>query len=116
TAEPAALGRNWTATRGWALKVPASAPEHDLELLGVRRCGSTSGSVAHVLYRWRGEPLSVYVLPASLASASAVHTVVDTFGQEAIVWSHHGRTYAVIARGSPEELTRVATYVKTAAY
>lgn len=110
------VGREWTTRRGWALRVPSSAPEHQLELLGVRRCGSTSGSVAHVLYRWRGEPLSVYVLPGNIGSTQAVQSVVNTLGHEAIVWTKEGRTYAVIARGSRDELARVATYVKAAAY
>jgi anti-sigma factor RsiW len=110
------IGRDWEAARGWALKVPSTAREYDLELMGVRRCGSTSGSVAHVLYRWRGEPLSVYVLPGPLAPPPAVQSVVDTLGHEAIVWSHAGRTYAVVARGSRDELARVASYVKINAY
>lgn len=114
--DAAEVGREWTTRRGWALNVPSSAPEHHLELLGVRRCGSTSGSVAHVLYRWRGEPLSVYVLPGNIDATHPVQRVVDTLGHEAIVWTKKGRTYAVIARGSRDELARVATYVKTAAY
>jgi len=114
--EPTALGNDWASTRGWALKVPSSAPEYNLELMGVRRCGSTSGSVAHVLYRWKGEPLSVYVLPSTLAPSRTVQSVVETLGHEAIVWTHAGRTYAVIARGSPDELARVASYVKVSAY
>ena len=114
--DPAVIGREWASTRGWALKVPSSAPEYNLELLGVRRCGSTSGSVAHVLYRWRGEPLSVYVLPSSIAPSRALRTVVDTMGYEAVVWTHAGRTYAVVARGARDEVARVANYVRVSAY
>jgi anti-sigma factor RsiW len=116
TGDPAALGRDWTSKQGWALQVPSSAPAQHLELIGLRRCGSTEGRVAHVMYRWRGEPLSLYVLPASLASSQAVQNVVDTFGHEAVVWSKDGRTYAVVARGAPAELAQVAAYVRTKAY
>ena len=116
TGDPVALGRDWTNKQGWALQVPSSAPAERLELLGVRRCGSSEGRVAHVMYRWRGEPLSVYVLPASIASSRVVQNVVDTLGHEAVVWSKGGRTYAVVARGDPAELARVASYVRTKAY
>ena len=116
TGDPVALGRNWANQHGWALQVPSSAPAQGLELLGIRRCGSTQGRVAHVMYRWRGEPLSVYVLPASIASPQAVQKIVDTFGHEAVVWSKDGRTYAVVARGAPAELAQVASYVRTKAY
>lgn len=114
--EPAILEREWASTRGWGIKVPSSAPEHNLELMGVRRCGSTSGRVAHVLYRWHGEPLSVYVLPSSIEPSGAIRKVVDTMGHEAIVWTHDGRTYAVVARGSRDEIARVANYVRGSAY
>ena len=114
--DSAALGRDWNTKQGWALRVPSSAPAERLELLGVRRCGSSEGRVAHMMYRWRGEPLSVYVLPASIASSRVVQNVVDTLGHEAVVWSKDGRTYAVVARGDPAELARVASYVRTKAY
>jgi anti-sigma factor RsiW len=115
-ADAAALGRDWAVKRGWALTVPPSAPAHQLELLGVRRCGSTEGGLAHVMYRWRGEPLSVYVLPGSIAPEHAVQNVADRFGHDAVVWSREGRTYAVVAKASPADLVGVAGYIKTAAH
>jgi anti-sigma factor RsiW len=115
TGDAAAIGRDWAGKQGWALNVPSSAPAHRLELLGVRRCGSTEGRVAHVMYRWRGEPLSVYVLPASLTPAPEFQNVVDSLGHEAVIWSRDGRTYAVVAKGSAAELAQVAAYVRTQA-
>jgi anti-sigma factor RsiW len=113
-----AIGRDWQAAHGWPLKVaPASAPEH-LELLGVRRCASTEGRVAHVLYRWRGEPLSLYVLndliehvPEGTGEPMA-HEAVRKLGEQEIIWSQGGRTYAVVARAPIEELQQVARYVR----
>ena len=115
TGDPALLGRDWTSKQGWALKVPSSAPAHDLELLGVRRCGSTEGRVAHMMYRWRGEPLSVYVLPAAIAPERDVQNVVDRLGHEAVIWSNSGRTYAIVVRRPPGDLAEVVAYVKTTA-
>ena len=56
------LSREWAEARGWAVKVPESEPVEQLELLGIRRCISTEGTTAHLMYKWRGQPLSVYVL------------------------------------------------------
>ena len=117
-ADAAALGRTWQAANGWPLTVAASMPAERLELLGIRRCGSTKGRVAHLLYRWRGEPLSVYVLNRRLESGANAgrerhgHEAVSRLGENAIVWSDHGRTYAVVARGSIPDLEQVAGYVR----
>jgi anti-sigma factor RsiW len=119
-ADAAVLGSSWQASNGWPLKVAASAPRENLELLGVRRCGSTRGRVAHILYKWRGHPLSVYVLNGTVegvpqaADVGHAHETVDRFGEEAIVWADRGRTYAVVAEQRVPDLQRVAAYVRTA--
>jgi anti-sigma factor RsiW len=106
------LGRQWAATRGWPLKVPASAPVEKLELLGIRRCISTEGLTAHMMYRWRGEPLSVFVLNRASSRVGTVQRVVEKLGQEAVIWSTRDRTYAVVARGRRSEIEQVAQYVR----
>ena len=113
--DPAALGREWADRHGWALRIPSGTPAHRLELLGVRHCGSTEGRVAHAMYRWRGEPLSVYVLPGSVASVGTVQNVVDSLGHEAVIWSASGRTYAVVGKGPAAAFADVAAYVRTTA-
>ena len=52
----------WQRRYGWSLTVPRSEPVEQLELLDVRRCMSIEGASAHILYKWRGSPLSVYVI------------------------------------------------------
>lgn len=114
--DAAALGVQWTGAHGWVLKVAPGAPSEGLELLGVRRCLSSKGKVAHVMYKWRGEPLSIYVMPVSpRRSAGAVEEAVATFGQRAVIWAKADRTYAIVARGQPSELEHVARYFRTAA-
>jgi hypothetical protein len=108
----AVVGREWAETRGWTIKVPASAPSEQLELLDVRRCISTQGITAHLMYKWRGQPLSVYVLNKGHARIGPVPTLVERLGQEEILWSRGGRTYAVVARGRPAEIERVVLYVQ----
>jgi hypothetical protein len=67
--------------------------------------------VAHVLYKWRGHPLSVFVAPLPLRRNQA-NEIVEKFGHEAVVWSAGERTYVVLARARPSELESVVGYVR----
>ena len=114
-ADLAGMGRDWQRTSGWPLRIPASSDADGLQLLGIRRCGSTSGRVAHILYRWRGEPLSVYVLNHrvdDLADGSATPSVVKKLGEQEVIWADQGRTYAVVAHASMQDLQQVVQYVR----
>jgi len=114
-ADAAVAGQRWTSDYGWALRVPASYANDDLVLRGVRRCGVIDGRVAHLMYLWRGQPLSVYVLPKEVTSASA--EVVERFSHEAVVWSQNGRTYVVLTHAPRrQELDGVVEYVKANVY
>jgi anti-sigma factor RsiW len=119
TRDAAALGRDWRAAQGWALSVPSSLASDQLELIGVRRCLSSEGRVAHIMYNWHGAPLSVYVLNRSVRGVpdnrAATEEVVPKMGEEAIIWSSAGRTYAVVGRGRPSDLQHVAAYVRQTA-
>jgi anti-sigma factor RsiW len=110
-AEPAEAGRAWAAAQGWPLQVPPSSAGAQLQLLGVRRCFMSGRRVAHVLYKWRGEPLSVFVVPNRRRAGQGTE-IVEKFGHETVVWSAGDRTYVVLARGRPSELESVAGYVR----
>lgn len=109
-ADPAVLAAELHQNYGWRLKVPATEPALKLQLVGGRRCFSTDGRVAHILYRHDGRALSLFVMPAAARSAAALGVI----GHEAIVWSRGGMTYAVIAREDRTKLARVAAYMQTA--
>ena len=110
-----AIGRKWAEDRGWAVKVPDSEPLEQLEFLEMRRCISTKGTTAHVMYKWRGQPLSVYVLNSAHPRVGASPQLVERFGQEELIWSKGGRTYAVVTRGRPTDLEHVVLYVQRTA-
>jgi anti-sigma factor RsiW len=116
--EPASVGRSWEDENGWPLKFTSAADEAGLELVGIRKCGSTRGRVAHLFYRWRGEPVSVYVLNSVLdAGLEAVtgrpsHASVTRLGERALIWTDHGRTYAVVARKRTPDLEQIAARVR----
>ena len=110
------LGREWADSRGWSVTVPESASVEQLELMGIRRCISSEGQTAHVMYKWRGQPFSVYVLNSEHPRVGSVPRLVERLGQEAMIWSKGGRTYAVVTRGRPSEIERVAQYVQRSAH
>src|SRR5262249_55500798 len=51
----------WQQDQGWPITVAATDSAEQLRLVNVRRCFTTDGRAAHLLYSWRGAPLSVYV-------------------------------------------------------
>ena len=116
--DPLTEERSWETSYGWPLKVPASAASEELELIGVRRCLSSEGRVAHMMYRWHGQPLSVFVLNSRAGGTNQgqpeIEEVVNKMGENTVIWSRGDRTYAVVARGPSPDLQQVARYVRRA--
>jgi anti-sigma factor (TIGR02949 family) len=108
TIDAAAAQARWQQKEGWAIVVPPAETTEDLQLVDVRRCISTDGLAAHLLYRWRGQPLSVYVMP----NATEGEALVEPMGYETAVWSDAGRTYAVVTPGHPQAFDQVVRYVR----
>ena len=110
SAEAATVEQQWPTTAGWPLRVAASTDDPPLRLRGVRRCAVIDGRVAHLMYEWQGQPLSVYVLPSDAVRGTAN---VRRFGHDAAIWADNGRTYVVLARAQLRpEFDRVVRYVK----
>jgi anti-sigma factor RsiW len=107
--DPAAIGKRLKAAYGWTLAVPGPSETLGLRLVGGRRCLSTDGSVAHILYRHGDRALSLFVVPSDTRAPRDLAVV----GYEAIIWSHAGNTYVVLARESHAELARVAAYMRS---
>ncbi len=106
--DPGTIEGRLKASYGWSLAVPAGSAALGLRLVGGRRCLSTDGRVAHILYRHGTHALSLFVLPQTSRSAARVAVV----GHEAIIWSQGGATYAVVSREPPSDVARVAQYIK----
>jgi anti-sigma factor RsiW len=111
TVDAEVLDSKWEREQGWPIVLPPSEGVEQLRLLTVRRCLSTDGRVAHAMYLWRGEPLSVFVLP----HGTGRERVLETMGREAAIWSANGRTYAVLADGHPTNFSHIVNYIKTRA-
>jgi len=107
-ADAAVVARAWQQEKGWPIVVPEGASDQQLTLVALRRCFTTDGRAAHMMYTWRGRPLSLYVLQQTVGS----DRVLDKIGHEAVIWGANGRTYAVIAEGHPQDLSQVVDYMK----
>ncbi len=55
------------------------------------------------MYKWRGQPLSVYVLNSAAKFDPHDERLVSRLGQKAVIWSDAGRTYAVVGRAPPND-------------
>jgi anti-sigma factor RsiW len=109
--EPAVAERAWQQDQGWPIVVPPSEPSLQLKLVDVRRCFSSDGRAAHMMYTCRGVALSVYVSQEPDGNAGR-DRVVDKLGHQAVIWCANRRTYAVVAAGLPQDLSRVVDYMK----
>lgn len=79
---------------GLAVRVPAASARDDVSLVAVRRCLSAEGILAHVLYRYQGEPVSLFIVPGRDAAAADV----DAFGRHAQVLVRGNMTYVLVAQ------------------
>lgn len=111
-ADAVIASREWMTKQGWPIQIPASSSGADLELLGVRRCSMSGGRLAHVMYKWRGEPLSVFVLPRTIRTMKDQEEIVEKFGHEAVMWTDGERTYVLLARALPKDLQPLVRYVR----
>jgi anti-sigma factor RsiW len=94
------------ALSGITATLPAESAEFDL--VDVRECLYDAGAMAHVLCRWRGEPVSLFVVPGE----SRREQVLEIVGHDAVVWSESDSGYVLVAEHGPVDLGQVADYVR----
>jgi anti-sigma factor RsiW len=109
-ADPAAVAAQLLSDYGWKLRIPGSLASERLTLLGARRCFSTDGGLAHVLYRHAGRPVSLFVMPKT----SRPEARVELAGRVATIWSAGATTYVLLADESERDLQPVAAYFRSA--
>ncbi len=94
---------------GWDLRVPPPSPETGITLLGARRCPLSVGPHVHLLYQVADRHVSLYITPGVERGEREVHAL----GHTQRLWSGHGRTYALVARGLAEaDLDRVERHFR----
>ena len=110
--DPAALAGRLQADYGWRFTIPAGLPRERLTLIGARRCLSTDGQVAHVLYRHAGRPVSLFMMPGG--SRDDARAAIA--GHVARIWSRDSTTYVLVGSESEPEIQQVAAYFQSARF
>jgi anti-sigma factor RsiW len=94
----------------WSTDLPDHSDDTDLQLVGTRWCLYEHGRVAHVMYRHKGVPVSIFMLPGTTQE----RTLTRALGHDAVVWSEGTRTFVLIARAPRVEVQQVAAFVQRA--
>ena len=93
---------------GWAIDVPGDSEANQLRLVGGRRCLDGEGTIAHILYRHNGAPLSLFMLPDTVKPAG----IVGVMGHDAIIWAQNHRTFVLLGSEPRDQLQRIATHMQ----
>jgi hypothetical protein len=108
--EPAAA-RDRLATRyGLHTVVPPGTADGRLRLVGARRCLTGSGRNVHLVYRYAGRYVSLFLLPQEGRAEQAVAVL----GERAQAWTRHNGTYVLVADAGLEGLPQLVKYMQHA--
>lgn len=105
--DPAEVADAMSAHFGWDVHLPARPEAAGLELVGARSCLYAEGRMAHIMYRYRGRPVSVFMLPHTARADERL----EVLGHEAAIWSSGGHTFVLIAQEPKAEMARLASFV-----
>lgn len=118
TGTPAELEHAWLDRRAEQLVIPAAPEAAGMRLVGLRRCLSTSGSAAHVMYERHGVPVSLFILTGAdigarvdgSGLADSTSRQLEAVGHKAILWTSGPDTYVLIGR---TDLTGTASWMQS---
>jgi len=106
---PEAVEASMASTFDWNVQLPDEAGQGELSLVGSRPCLYGEGKVAHIMYTYNGQPVSLFMLPRE----SRESELVQVFGHQARIWSEGDRSFVLVARGSASEMEHMAALVRT---
>jgi len=105
---PTAVESAMLAGFGWQMHLPQNPAQVGLELIGSRPCLYGEGTIAHVMYKHDGRPVSLFMLPKS----ARAEQFVEVLGHEAKIWCVGNRTLVLIAREPRRQVEQLASYVQ----
>ncbi|HVC20150.1 MAG TPA: zf-HC2 domain-containing protein [Vicinamibacterales bacterium] len=106
--DAARLAHTLDARFGWNLGVPSGGADAPIRLIGARRCFYADGTMAHLLYRHHGQPVSLFLVPDTVRRPRLLRVL----GHEALIWPERNVTCVLIAEGSPDDVKQIAAYVR----
>jgi anti-sigma factor RsiW len=92
---------------GWPARLPQQPERVGLELVGARPCLYGEGRVAHIMYRYQGRPVSLFMLPNTVRTEE----VIKVLGHQCAIWSEGDRTFVLVAREARNDVQRIASFV-----
>jgi anti-sigma factor RsiW len=107
---PATVESSMLSGFGWHMRVPDALDRAGFELVGARPCLYAEGKIAHIMYRYQGRAVSIFMLPRT----SRPEELVEVIGHEAAIWSIGDRTFVLVARGSRDAVQRMASFAREA--
>lgn len=107
-ATPGLLARRWQDERGWTISVPAGDDSQGIHLTGLRHCIFHGGSIAHLLYEYRGRTVSLYMIPGERQGSAALAIM----GVNTVTWTAGDRVVGLVADAPHGELAELETYFK----
>ena len=93
----------------WPMQLPDTATHQDVNLVGSRPCLSGEGKVAHIMYRYHGQPVSLFMLPRERRAPESVQVL----GHRARIWSEGDRTFVLVADQDSSGLDEMTAMVRT---
>jgi anti-sigma factor RsiW len=93
---------------GWHMRLPPTARQDDVRLVGSRPCLYGEGRVAHIMYMHNGHPVSLFMLPRE----SREDQLVEVFGHQCRIWSEGDRTFVLVAREPPGDMDEMMAIVR----
>jgi len=105
------LEQVWHNRRQQQIRIPGGDSAQGLRLVGLRRCVSTEGNMAHVMYERAGAPVSLFVLADGARPYSGGGAEVETIGQKAILWGSGAATYVLVGRAA--DVTALGAWMQT---
>ena len=94
--------------RDFGLDVTVPAESDDFDVLDVRECLYDEGRMAHLLCEWRGQPVSLFVVP----DRSDREQVLEIVGHDAVIWSQDENAYVLVNEKGPVEIGALTDYVR----
>ena len=108
--DTASVERQMQSSFDWPMRLPEHPERADLELVGARPCLYPEGVVAHIMYRHRGHPVSLFMLP----NRRRGEDMVDVMSHHAAMWTERGRTFVLITNEPRDEADHVAAFMHAA--
>ncbi len=108
--DPAAVEASMAARFDWPVRLPLHPERAGLELVGARPCLYGLGLAAHLMYRHRGHPVSVFMLPRSTRGEQ----LVEVLGHHAAIWSVGTRTFVLVTEEPRPDVEQMTSYIHAA--